>query len=204
MLWTRVLEPGSICLSICQALIFWEHTGESKFSLMNIYGKQPREQLQIPSFQMNSAFLRHVPKFIWAYHPVSSSCQVWNIHVLYSFLGPTSLFFLEKQGCSDWCWDTFFLSSTFDTHSLLLPLIHTTNVIQKTPVAFRSSFYPFSGKGHFLACLISWPEVHEVGRWFAVLPMKGVCLCQLVFPEGPLQFSGVAQPGLCGGLWKHM
>lgn len=86
-------------LSICQALLFWEHTGESKFSLMNIYGKQPREQLQIPSFEMNSAsLLRHVPKFIWAYQSMPSSCQVWNIHVLSSFLGPASLFFSGKAG----------------------------------------------------------------------------------------------------------
>lgn len=143
VLWTQVLKPVSICLSICQALIFWEHTGESKFSLMNIYGKQPREQLQIPSFQMKSAsLLRHVPKFIWVYQSVPSSCQVWNIHVLSSFCGPSSIFFWKSRGCSDWCWETLFLSSTFYTHSLLLPITRTTNVIQKTLVSFKFSFYP--------------------------------------------------------------
>lgn len=89
----------------------------------------------------------------------------------------------KSRGCSDWCWETLFFSSTFYTHSLLLPITHTTNMIQKTLVAFKFSFYPFNGKGHFLACFLSRLEVHEVGRWFAVLPVKGVCLWwKMVFP----------------------
>lgn len=54
------------------------------------------------------------------------------------------------------------------------PPARTTNVVQKTLVAFKFSFYPFSGNGCFLACFLSTPAVHEVGRWFAVLPVKGV------------------------------
>lgn len=86
-------------------------------------------------------------------------------------------FFSGKTGIAQ----TFFLSSTFDTHSLILPLTHMTNVVQKTFVAFRFSFYPFSRNDHFLTSFLSRPEVHEVGKWFAVLPMKAVCLWNWCF-----------------------
>lgn len=63
---------------------------------MNIYGKQPREQLQIQSFQMNSAsLLRHVLKFGF-----TSPCLVLAKYEIsmYSLLFLVPLpFFLEKQ-----------------------------------------------------------------------------------------------------------
>lgn len=139
---------------------------------MNVYWQQPRQQLQILPFQTKSAsLLRHIQKIIWAYQSVSSSSQVWNIHVLSSVLGPTFLPSRKRKGCSYRCWETFLLPSVFDTDCVLLSNSHNKCYTENTccfPIPFLSLQWRW-----LLSGLFSLHTVHKVGRCFDVPLMRG-------------------------------
>lgn len=100
-------------------------------------------------------------------------------------------FLLERKALLVSGWEKLLLPCAFGTDCLFLPLTHTANILQKTHVAFKCIFYPFSGNGCFVQwcmrcgngllcfqwkCCMSLPTVPHVCNWTAQVVFSQGCI----------------------------